>query len=270
VARIFWLDDSPKAVTEPMQRLHALGHDVTLFPDEQPLIHTLTTQPLPDLLIQDIQRLAAPGQMPGQAPRTGSRQFAGWAFYNEILRQFFPEIPVLIYSYDAFSAKNLARADDFNLMLIPKRSGETELINAVEHRLRSHLAPFRTNIEVPSLVSVDFAKVNHALIKHLSNYPEDLHRVSWGSFEELVEKLLRELGYEVWRTKLTRDEGVDICGVYRNEWVCPSRDVTIHGKTLPVTANRSVVLSGAGLHPHREGSGVVSGNVQSNLQKRSI
>ena len=71
----------------------------------------------------------------------------------------------------------------------------------------------------PAVVQLDFDKVNAALIRHLAKHPVDLHQVSWSAFEELVATLLREMQYEVWRTPLTRDGGVDIWALHRSDLV---------------------------------------------------
>jgi HJR/Mrr/RecB family endonuclease len=70
---------------------------------------------------------------------------------------------------------------------------------------------------VPNIVCVDFDKVTAGLLRHLAQHPTDIEQLSWSRFEELVALLLEESGYEVTRTKLTRDGGVDLWALQRSD-----------------------------------------------------
>ena len=72
--------------------------------------------------------------------------------------------------------------------------------------------------QTPLIVTLDFDRVNMGLLKHLRKNPQDLHKLNWASFEGLTELLLRELGYDVFRTKLSQEGGVDIWALQRNDF----------------------------------------------------
>ncbi len=134
---------------------------------------------------------------------------AGWAFYEEVLRPGFPSLPVVICSVNALRDSSRTRADGSNLQLIGK-GHLSSIISAVDGALSSSVRLLPGRPVPPAVVTLDFERVNTALLAHLAKLPHDIHRINWATFEELVARLLRELGYEVKRTPLTRDGGVDI------------------------------------------------------------
>ena len=56
----------------------------------------------------------------------------------------------------------------------------------------------------------DFAIINTELMGFLSQHPEYLHELHWRKFEELLDKLFRELGYETILGPGRGDMGVDL------------------------------------------------------------
>ena len=126
----------------------------------------------------------------------------------------FPSLPVVICSVDALRDSNRKRADDYNLQLIGK-GHLSSIISAVDGALSSQRSVLPGRPVPPAVVTLDFERVNTALLAHLAKLPHDIHRINWATFEELVARLLRELGYEVKRTPLTRDGGVDIWAIDR-------------------------------------------------------
>jgi CheY-like chemotaxis protein len=211
--RILWLDDRFIEVGKGIAALESAGYEVIYCPSENHALEALGKTPAPDLIIQDIHR-------PTKARRSRASDVpahqAGWRFYADVLRTNFPQLPVLVCSYDAHVPGNLRQADDFNLILVEKtafRRGRFESL--IQGILASRHTLHARERVVPEIISVDFDTVNAALIRHLSKHPQDLHAISWSKFESLVERLLRELGYEVLHTPLTRDGGVDIWALQR-------------------------------------------------------
>lgn len=206
--RVFWLDDQPTFASKAAQRIADLGAQVELFHREDALLERLRTGQTPSVFVQD---LARPSNMRGRGNLVDPE--AGWNLYLQLRREF-PEVPVVICSYDGNLVENRNRARDFNLRLVAKHPFDAEEFFVLLQEVVSAQRPILQLVDgVPAVVTVDFSKVNAALIRHLAARPEDLDNVSWSTFESLVEHLLRELGYEVFRTPLTRDGGVDLWAV---------------------------------------------------------
>jgi len=214
--RILWLDDRHFEIEVGISNLEAAGYTVVYCESEREALSLLAVGPLPDIIIQDLHRPtnARRAEAEGVSPHS-----AGWRFYADVLRPSFPQIPVLICSYDAQVPDNLKLADEFNLVLAAKHDSHdrTKLVPVVERILGARSTLLSRKAIVPQIIAVDFGRVNAALIRHLAKHPADLHQVSWSSFEELVARLLSELGYEVVRTPLSRDGGVDLWALQRTD-----------------------------------------------------
>lgn len=216
MTRILWLDNRHVEVEAGIRGLEALGYTVIFCDSEQQALGLLAVGPLPDIIIQDIHR-------PTKARRAQAKgvpaHSAGWRFYIDALRPSFPQIPVVICSFDAGVPGNLKLADDFNLILVDKHDIDDtkRFASLIEEILASRLTVLSRQIAVPHVVTLDFDKINSMLIRHLAKHPSDLHRVSWSSFEALVARLLSELGYEVVHTPLSRDGGVDLWALRRTD-----------------------------------------------------
>ena len=61
-----------------------------------------------------------------------------------------------------------------------------------------------------SLLIPDFSIISRELIEHLSKHPEDLQRLHWRKFEELLEAVFRNQGYETALGPGRADQGVDL------------------------------------------------------------
>ena len=213
---IYWLDDEPEQLEALVSHFSSAGFDVWLFSEEDDLIGALDLSPLPDAIIQDLERPPSTAQIRGGPVRRIAGEFdsAGWLLYEDVLRPFLPTVPVLIISLDAWHGGHRQKADDYNLWLLQK---ERTFPDAIVHLLRAALAAQvsipRGLVEAPAFVTADFARINDALLRHLNQRPDDVHRLSWSGFEELVERILREMGYDVFHTPLTRDGGVDLWAV---------------------------------------------------------
>ena len=218
--RILWLDDDPRNVDSLVYELERHDFKAILVSTESDAMDELAGAAPPVLLVQDLWRPPSNAQVKGGTPRNaaGQPEESGWRFYREALRPHFPELPVLICTFDAHLSRNRQQADDFNLYMFQKASGPASglipTINSILASQRSILDPRNYS---PATLLLDFNKVNAKLIEHLSRQPRDIHNLCWAAFEDLVDRLLRELGYETKRTPLSHDGGVDIWALKRSD-----------------------------------------------------
>lgn len=218
MALIIWLDDNPVEVQTSIQKVSDAGYQVKVVYNERECVSVLESGHLPNLIIQDLHREPSIVQVSDGAPRklAQSAWVSGWSFYEDVLRPHFPQIPVIICTYDTYVVDNRRRADDYNLMIVDKYDTDA-LLSAVNNLQSAQQALHASPAISPNIIAVDFSKVNEALIRHLALNPVDLHSVSWATFEGLVERLLKEMDYEVFHTPLTRDGGVDIWAIKRTD-----------------------------------------------------
>ena len=269
MGRILWLDDRIEERHNEVKALSHLGHDVQEVSSEDDAIHLLESDSPPDLVIQDLHHKPSVAQVTDLPARKKARSMhlAGWSFYYDVLRVGFPQVPVIIFTIDAFDPDNESFAEEFNLTMIRKRKGNLDaLLQAVQTALKAQHVVLFDQPSPPSLVLVDFNKVNEALIRHLSKHPSDLHEVSWKTFEDLVATLLQRMNYEVWRTPLTRDGGVDIWAMQRSDLgnilyaidakkyaptkvLGPAPVRAIHGVTEAERANVGMIVTTATFSP---------------------
>ncbi len=66
-----------------------------------------------------------------------------------------------------------------------------------------------TGVLLPG-VRIELAGVNEELIKYLADHPQQLYSLNSRKFEELVEAIFRDFGYDVVLTPKSKDGGVDI------------------------------------------------------------
>ncbi|MGQ0680344.1 MAG: restriction endonuclease [Actinomycetota bacterium] len=219
MTRILWLDDDYHGRPELWEALQDFSADVVMVPSERFAVEQLEQYEF-DLFIQDLHRRPSDSQFSRLPPRTKavSAHDAGWGFYRDVLRPGLPQLPVIIVSLDAHSVRTRRRAYDFNLTVLHKVADLRETLpRAIVRVLAAQREVLKLRTVPPTLV-LDFNRINQALLKHMARHPEDLERVSWKKFEELIEVLLRELGYEVNRTRFTRDGGVDLWAVERSDF----------------------------------------------------
>lgn len=203
MADILWLDDQSWQVSAGVEALRGAGHRVNLVATEDKITDRLESGVCPDLLIQDLER---------------EEVIRGWSYYENTLKWFFPQLPVIICSFGATDASLRKQADDYNLLIVDKAGDlASEITEAATTLLKAQVAALVERSVAPHIVAVDFDKVNSALLRHLARNPKDLHSVGWAAFERLVERLLAELGYEVVHTPLTRDGGADLWAVQRGD-----------------------------------------------------
>lgn len=218
---VYWLDDYFNLREDASWPLEQKGYRVRHFSSEEHLISVLGgDEERPSLLIQDLMRPPCTAQIRGGQARKGARHpsESGWSLYDEVMRPYFPEIPVLICSLDGSLDHNRKRADDFNVTLVEKKNCILPtFVELIQDILRSQRRLHESDILVPPQLVIDFNEVNQELIDYLARNPEDLHQVSWANFERLIADLLERMGYEVFRTPLTRDGGVDIWAVRRDD-----------------------------------------------------
>lgn len=220
MAKLFWLDDRPDERIRDAKALENQGHDVVLVSSDEEAVDLFERGDVPDVLIQDLHRKLSKAQLSHLAPRPtpGNAHLSGWKFYTDVLRPGLPQVPVIICSVNANQISNRKRADDYNLQILRKGIGAESRINAaVDEVLSAQRTILHDQLSIPHIVTVDFNKVNSALIRHLARKPQDLHRISWANFEVLVGELLKDLGYEVTHTPLSRDGGVDLWAVKKTD-----------------------------------------------------
>lgn len=191
-----------------------------LIADEEELIEALDSGEVPDVLIQDLHRRVCTRQIVTGIPRSTDGQYRmvqGWSLYETVLRPYFPQLPVIIVSVRGSISDNVRKANDYNLTIVEKKSTSGEdLVRLVAVVIATQRTVLRS-IEAPPVVLVDFGKINEKLVHHLNAHPRDLHRLNWKVFEELIERLLVEMDYQVERTRLSRDGGVDLWAIKSTE-----------------------------------------------------
>ena len=76
------------------------------------------------------------------------------------------------------------------------------------------------NIEVleSPIIQTDFTKISEELIQYLIYDPQALHKLSPRKFEELVAYLMEKHGYEVTLTQQSKDGGVDIFALKKDDF----------------------------------------------------
>ena len=213
MAKIIWLDDEPADLQKAIVQLRKEGHEVGMVTSDKALVKLLEDGYSPDIVIQDLYR-------PGFENESSSfdwQALLGWELYEGVLKARYPQVGVIVCSMVAEDIAHRKKADDFNLTLLHKVGLEENIHKAVEDLLRRQSIVFSATDLSSSIVAVDFNKVSVGLLRHLARYPSDIHKISWSAFEKLVERLLSELGYEVFRTPLTRDGGVDLWAVSRSD-----------------------------------------------------
>jgi CheY-like chemotaxis protein len=219
--RIIWLDDEPGYVRESIACLRMAGHSVDVATSDEELIHILENGYVPDVVVQDLFRPDSDNILRTYADWDSLLGLGlyerGWRLYDRVLKAKYPQVGVLICSQVADEIYHRKKADDFNLSLLHKHGLEKVICEAVEQIVLSQNSVISASRQPPAVVAVDFNRVSAWLIKHLAEHPADIHSVNWATFEELVSRLLRELGYEVFRTPLTRDGGVDIWAIGRSD-----------------------------------------------------
>jgi len=80
-------------------------------------------------------------------------------------------------------------------------------ISTVPDKLIYYDEQFSNKIE---LVLPDFGIINEELMRYLAVHPEHLHRLQWRKFEELLDELFSNMGYETTLGPGRGDGGVDI------------------------------------------------------------
>lgn len=206
--KIFWLDDMPESINDSIEFLTNKGLKVYVMESESQLKQKLFSGDIPDIVIQDLYRFNEFSDL----------ILRGWNFYDKFLRIHYPQIKVLICSKVAYRIENKKRAEDFNLNILQKSDTLNEDIFNILNLNNFNLETiYRSQIIDVTKIKIDFDKVNNELIKHLSLNPKELYNINWKTFEKLVTHLLRSLGYKVTHTPLTRDGGVDIWAIFKNE-----------------------------------------------------
>ncbi len=96
----------------------------------------------------------------------------------------------------------------------------------------------------------DFSEINHELVDYFSRNPEQLHRLDWQEFEDLLAAIFKNQGFETTPGPRTGDGGVDL-RLIRNDSIGPvltlvqakQRDPKYPVKLEPVAALYGVVTA---------------------------
>ncbi len=228
------MNDKTTDIHDAAQALKTVEDLPRAFENDANIIGNVDHDTLPDVIIQNLYRTSGSAQVSYGKPRdkTESPALSGWCFYKDVLKPYFPNIPVIIRSYGGRDISSWIGPDDFNLLFVHKnesayaaeRLAKLELsihresiVGHVRHILKKQAPIISTSSEKSSNILVDFNIVNEELIHHIAKHPSDIHQISWGTFEELVQKILIELGYSVTHTKLTKDGGVDLWALHRTD-----------------------------------------------------
>jgi uncharacterized protein YjbI with pentapeptide repeats len=98
-------------------------------------------------------------------------------------------------------------------MIAPR--GEKKLEEALS-RIRALELVYSRGVDHPSLIA-SVQAINTELIQFLRRHPQELTRLPWRTFEELIAELLRGFGWEIQLTQPSKDGGYDIFGLYRDQ-----------------------------------------------------
>lgn len=231
---VFWLNDNFTDIRKSVVALEKAEFHVQVFENESKIIETLESDIIPDIIIQNLYRISDLAQVSYGKERVqiDSPAVAGWCFYKDVLKPYFPSLPVIIRSYGGRDISEWISPEDFNLLFIHKseeayaseRMAKLEfsihresIVGHVRHILKKQVPIFSAFGEPSSSVLVDFSSVSEELICHLAKRPSGLHQINWSTFEVLVQKILEELGYSVTHTQLTKDGGVDLWALHRTD-----------------------------------------------------
>jgi restriction endonuclease Mrr len=213
--RIFWLDDQPYTIFRHVDILKANGLNVEICTSDKQVKELFRLGNIPDVIIQDLWRTNFLGY---EDMLDNTMNLRGWDFYKNFLKKEYPQVKVIICSSVADNIKNIKLADDYNLYLEEKNenTGQT-FLNLFKSEYFKQEVVHRSIDTDLTILKIDFDKVNKELYKYLLNHPQGLYKINWMTFEILVTDLLQQLGYQVIHTPFTRDGGVDIWAIYKNE-----------------------------------------------------
>lgn len=68
----------------------------------------------------------------------------------------------------------------------------------------------KKNIDISNAAIIKLSPINDNVLCHLAENPRELYSLSSGDFEEVMARIYSKLGYDVERTKATRDGGKDL------------------------------------------------------------
>lgn len=83
--------------------------------------------------------------------------------------------------------------------------------NSLEYKLQNELL-----ISSPK-IKIDFEGISKKLTENFIKHPEAIHNLDPRKYEEFIAYLLEKLGYEITLTQQSRDKGVDIYALKKNE-----------------------------------------------------
>lgn len=89
-------------------------------------------------------------------------------------------------------------------------ANDNERTTAVNETPRREIYRHPTFPETCSVAVPDFDQISLELIEHLSKHPEDLQKLKWRRFEELLDAVFKNQGYQTVLGPGSGDKGVDL------------------------------------------------------------
>ncbi len=214
--RIMWIDDEPDNLQYFQENLLGRGYECEHYANNDDALEALRRGYPFDLIIQDIMR--PPGSC--LASDHVSARGSGIAFYEKYIRSLRPNTPVLFFSA-VVSIDLVHKIEDFpNCKMLSKPARAENILNLIDQifaeeaeKIYDFEAPKESSFQ---LVRIDFSTVNRELLAYLAKHPNSVHDLSPRKFEELIASIFSDLGYEVVLTPKTRDGGVDIYAIQRD------------------------------------------------------
>ena len=109
---------------------------------------------------------------------------------------------------EIYASKNIPLYDWTYQKLISLVFGKS---NSLEYKLQNE-----SLIGSPE-IKIDFKEISNKLTEHFIKHPEAIHNLEPRKYEEFIAYLLEKLGYEITLTQQSRDKGVDIYALKKNE-----------------------------------------------------
>ena len=101
------------------------------------------------------------------------------------------------------------------LELLRETSGPDRQVEVLPTLLDADGRPLTADSGAFGRIRTDLTCTNEALLRLVRERPEELYRMKPGEFEDFVAALLARMGYQVTRTPLTHDGGVDVLAVQK-------------------------------------------------------
>jgi HJR/Mrr/RecB family endonuclease len=125
-----------------------------------------------------------------------------------------------------------------------------DTLQNIVHACAVEEGPTSVIVEPSTLIRLD--PIDHSVYKALIAQPELLTNMNWRKFEELLASLLTTFGYEIELQRRTKDGGVDLFALKRNDLLGPQRYL-LQAKRWKNKVGVEPVQQLAFLHSHHRG-----------------